>query len=71
MVKELGGNAVVFTSILEVQALPPHHVTESGCTPFIVIFCIIKIIINRETFAVFTITLTSFSLAFYKTFILK
>lgn len=28
MVKELGGNAVAFTSILEVQALPPHHVAE-------------------------------------------
>jgi len=50
----------------------PHHVkvTESGCTTFIVLFYFIKIIINRETFAVFTMTLTSFSLAFYKTFIL-
>ncbi len=46
-------------------------VTESGCTIFIVLFYFIKIIINRETFAVFTITLTSFSLAFYKTCILK
>jgi hypothetical protein len=30
MVKELGGNAVAFTSILEVQALPPHHVAETS-----------------------------------------